>query len=549
MEYRNVDRLLAEAARRWGDRVYVESIGQGARLTFAELDAACNRVAHFLADRGIRHNDRISLLGGNCLELLILFFGVQRYGAAVNPINVEVNAKNAGQILHDVGPRLVLWSRAVPAELQAVARAAEGEAIPFGDLGAPPAGDDLLAILAGYPASPCARRVGGRRDIGIIDYTSGTMARPKGVCISRAAYFYMCDSSRERLGLGEVDRVLEYRAMSWASPQVITLGPTLQAGAGLVIAPRFSRTRFFDWIRDYRITISAGVPAAIHMLLERRVRVTPEEVPSLKFLLSSAAPLAAAKQLEFERRYRIPIVQMCGMTEAGVMGGNPPAASRPGSIGLPMPHIRARFVDEAGADCPPGQEGELVVSGRQMASAYLAGRGRLVPIPQDGFATGDLGYMDADGYLCITGRKKDLIIRGGVNIAPMEVTSVLLGHPAVAEAATIGVPDAIYGEGIVSFVVPRPDQSASPDALLAHCRQRLSDFKLPQQILVLDALPKTDRGKAARERLLAIWRDRRRSARDPGQHAPPGKPAAISRLPRKSGDTDPADFSELKADR
>ena len=149
-----------------------------------------------------------------------------------------------------------------------------------------------------------------------------------------------------------------------------------------------------------------------------------------------------------------------------------------------------------------------MVSGPPMASAYLED-GRLVPIPQNGFPTGDLGHADADGYLYLTGRKKDLIIRGGVNIAPMEITAALLAHPAVAEAATIGVPDPLYGEAIASFVVPRPGAALTAPDLLAHCRTRLSEFKCPRHVLVVGAIPRTERGKIARERLREIWQAHR----------------------------------------
>ncbi len=211
---------------------------------------------------------------------------------------------------------------------------------------------------------------------------------------------------------------------------------------------------------------------------------------------------------------------MCGMTEAGVVGGNPPAAPRLGSIGPAVRHLDARFVDETGARCPPGREGEPVVGGRQMASACLTERGTLVEIPREAFATGDVGHVDAAGYLFLTGRKKDLIIRGGVNIAPLEITSALLAHPSVADAATLGVPDPLYGEAIVGFVVFGPGLAPGPDELLAHCRTRLSDFKLPQRIVVLEAIPRTDRGKVTREALEAIWR-REVAA---GTRVPPGRP-------------------------
>ena len=516
-EYRSVDALLTEHARRRGAKVYAESIAQRASLTFAELDAATNRVAHFLADRDLRANQRVTLLSDNSLEFLVLFFGVQRYGATVNPINIEVNAKNVAQMLSDVEPALVLWSQAIPEELRAVVARSGYEAIPFGDLGA----DDFWHALSSYSTTPCQRRVGNADAIGLINYTSGTTAKPKGVCISHEAFFYQCRSPAESLGLTENDRVLEYRAMSWASPQLLSVGATLQAGATLVFAPRFSQSRFFDWIRDYEITISAGVPTAISMLIDRPSVPSREAIRTLKFITSSSAPLPVARQQEFERHYSIPIVQACGMTEAGFMAGNPPDACRLGSIGVAMPHIRATFVDESGTECAPGQQGELVVSGPQMARAYLVDRGALTEIPQDGFRTGDIGYQDADGYLYLTGRKKDLIIKGGVNIAPMEITSVLLAHPAVGEAATIGVPDEIYGEAIVSFVAAHAGQSVTTEELMAHCRARLSPFKLPGQIILLEALPMVERGKVSRQQLLDIWLDRQRAEAQAGAQAPP----------------------------
>ncbi|HEV8672562.1 MAG TPA: AMP-binding protein [Methylomirabilota bacterium] len=493
--YRELDSILAEHAGERGERVYVEDVGSDVRLTFAELDALTVRLGHFLAERGIATGDRVTVLSENCWELVVLFFGIQRYGATVNPLNVEVHAKNVAQMLRDVSPRLVFWQRGIPPELAAVARDSGAEVLAF---------DELFAALDRYPSRRPERRTGRPDDIGILDYTSGTTATPKGVCISHAAAFYMGRSLVERLGITEADRILEYRALSWASPQCLALGPTIQTGATLVLAPRFSRRRFFDWIRDHRVTIAAGVPTVVQMLLEQPLPITATEVPALRFLTSSAAPLAAATERDFERRYGIPIAQGCGMTEAGFMGMNPPDARRAGSIGPVVPYLDARFVDEAGRLCPPGVGGELVVGGRQMASAYLADGGALEPIPQAAFPTGDVGHADADGYLYLTGRKKDVIIRGGVNIAPMEITSVLLAHPAVAEAATIGIPDPLYGEAIVSFVVPRPGRPVTAEELGAHCRTRLSEFKLPKRIALLDALPRTDRGKLARDELRAL---------------------------------------------
>jgi len=456
-------------------------------------------VGHLLAARGLRPGDRVSILSDNCAELVVLFLGALCFRAVVNPLNVEVSLKNLDQIVHDVEPRLLFWNRLAPSEVAALVERTETEAIDFA-----PGTEDLFARLEAFAAAPVPGRRVEPDAIGVINYTSGTTATPKGVCISHAAFWLMCDGMADRLGLTEADRMLDYRALSWASPQVMSFGPTLLAGAGYVLAPHFSHHRFFGWIRDHEVTVSIGVPTVLNMLIDRPLPVRASDVPTLRFMTSSSAPLAVERQREFEHRYGIPVVQMCGMTEAGVMGGNPWGAPREGSIGPPLKHIEARFVDAAGNRCETGQEGELFVSGPSLASAYLIGRGRMEPISREGFPTGDIGYRDADGYLYLTGRKKDLIIRGGVNIAPLEITTVLLSHPAVAEAATIGVPDPIYGEAIVSFVTLRAGHAPAEAELHEHCRSGLSDFKRPVRIVVLDALPRNDRGKLAGDRLRAL---------------------------------------------
>ncbi len=490
MSAASLDAVLGERARTLGDRVYLETADGPHRLTFAALDAACHRVARLLGARGVRPRDRVSLLGDNGSAFVALFLGIQRAGAVANPINADVNAKNVAQILHDVEPRLVFAARELPADVGAAVTASGVDTIPFSD-------EEFDALLAPYPATAVEPAAVEPRDLAVIDYTSGTTATPKGVCIGREAFALMCAGPAERFGFTAGDRVLEYRSLAWASPQLLGLGATLHAGATLILARKFSHRRFFDWIADHRVTIAAGIPTVVTMLLDRPV--SPVAVPTLKFLTSSAAPLAAERERDFEARYGVPIVQGCGMTEAGFMAGNPPAARRAGSIGLPMPSLRAWFADDDGRRCEPGQDGELVVAGPQMATAYLVGPGRLEPIARDGFRTGDLGHADGDGYLYLTGRRKDLIIKGGVNIAPLEVTSVLLSHPAVAEAVTVGVTDPVYGEAIGCVVVARAGVALSAEDLRGHCRARLSPFKMPATVAIVDAIPKTPTGKVAGE--------------------------------------------------
>ena len=507
--FTDVNTLLEQHARRRPDKIFIESPDQGARITFGELEALTRRFANSLASEGVRAGDRISLLADNGIEALVVFWGALRAGVIVNPINVEIREKHVSQILHDVAPKVIFWSRELPNDPRGLG--ADGASwIPFGSWTAPrPAPDDLFARLDVVSAAPVATRP-ARTDWSLIDYTSGTTDAPKGAIWTHEAYYAMCESPVERLELSAADTILDYRHFSWSSPQILSIGPTLLTGATLVLARKFSQARFFDWLRDYRVTVAVGIPTVLNMLLARPVAVTKADLPALRFMTSSTAPLSVDKHVEFEKTYGIPIVQLAGGTETGFMCGNAPGQRKLGSIGRPTLNMHVRILDDAGRELPPGQEGEMVVDGRQLASAYWQGPDKLVPIPQDGFRNGDLARRDDEGYVYITGRKKDIIIKGGVNIASLEITNCLLEHPDVADAGTLGVRDDIYGEVPVGFVALRPGRRPREASLLEHCRARLVAFKVPAAVVVVDAVPKNANGKIDREALAAIWQARGR---------------------------------------
>jgi len=513
--FRSILDFARQHAAERGDKVHAVSAETGAEVTFSRVYALCNQMAAFLAKRNLRANERVAVLSDNCLAQAMLFHMVQAYGATVVLVNCEVHTKNVEAILHDVEPRLVLWNRHIAAELQGMARAAGAECIAFTDDPFPAPGNDLFNLLEAEPATPTVQVVGTADDIGLVNYTSGTTSSPKGVCYSHAGYYYVNASDLIAFRISESDRILEYRAVTWCSPQILSVCTTLQAGATLVLARKFSASHFFDWVQKYGVTIAAGVPTAITMLLERPQPITRADLPSLRYMTTSTAPIPPETFEAFQNRYGIRLVQACGMSEAGFMFANDPEAPRRGPVGRATPYITAEFVDDDGRPVPQGAEGELRVSGIQIFKSYLTGRGQLEPVPAEGHRTGDLGYYDADGYAFLTGRKKDLIIRGGVNIAPLEITTALAQHPAVLEAATIGVPDRIYGEAIACFVVPHPGQSPTEAELRAHLALRLSDFKMPQTITFMTAIPKSDRGKMSKPALFAYWEG----------HVKPGAPA------------------------
>jgi acyl-CoA synthetase (AMP-forming)/AMP-acid ligase II len=279
---------------------------------------------------------------------------------------------------------------------------------------------------------------------------------------------------------------------------------TIFEGGTLILARKFSRSRFASWLKDYRVTKSAGVPTVFNILVAEPINLRRSEVPELAFITSSSAPLSIEILNRFENLYGIPINEMAGMTEAGWIAGNPPDKRKPGSVGTPFKHKRIFIRRPDGSMCREGEEGEIFVAGKSMGKGYLMPGGGIERFPEDGFPTGDIGYMDSDGYLFISGRKKDLIIRGGVNISPMEVNNILLRHPAIQEVATVGAPDATYGEEVVSFVVPKQGREINKEEIICFCKGSLPNFKAPKRVYVVDSIPKKSRGKVAKQQLLAM---------------------------------------------
>lgn len=497
-KFRDIHSILLDSQKRFGVKTFVISVDQDTQLSFNDINDYTGRVANFLKERKASKKTRICLIGKNCVETLVLFLGILRYGAIACPINFEESRENISRIMQRVKPELCFYDR----DLGPVWWTGSLLSLSYSDspLKEP---TDFFSLLDRCSPS-FDESLGEREDIAEILFTSGTTESPKGVVISRHGLFLMVDEVIRKVEMTSDDRVLEYRAYSWASTQLLSLLSTLRVGATLVLARKFSRSKFPEWLRKYDVTVSSGVPTVINILVSDPVELRKDDVPSLKYMTSSSAPLSVEKHREFERIYGIRINQMAGMTEAGWMIGNPPGKSKMGSVGTPFFHKQVFIMDEEGRECPQGREGEVVVQGPSLAMGYLNEKGEVDPFPKEGLRTGDMGYKDSEGYVFITGRKKDLIIRGGVNISPNEITDRILHCPGVKDAATIGVPDKIYGEEVASFVVPMEKVKLSSEIIRKHCRATLPEFKLPKIIRFLDQIPKTERGKVSKNGLLRI---------------------------------------------
>lgn len=501
--YEPIAELFAKYRARDPNKTAIVDLDGDSWITFGELDQITTDIAADLKRRGLRKGDRVLLLSDECLEKLLIWFGVWRIGAIICPLNIEINEKMMKELTRSVNPKLIFCHKDL--DMAALVGDHGAPRIRFGRRGTTvdPQDEFFSGLQTGCRAEELPER-NEAKDVACIFCTSGTTARPKIVVYDHCAYWLNGLSTLEFLGLTENDRTLEYRSFGWNSAQVLSLMPFLQKGLTMHIAKRFSHSRFFEWIKTHEITFSAGVPTVLNMLLNKPLGYTAKDVPTLRLMTCSTAPLTAQQWTQFEKMYGVKLLQCYGMSEAGWVCGNRTYKNKVGSVGVPALHQEFEIVGADGKPVPPGVEGEITAGGPHTAIGYLRDDGTIEPIRPARIKTGDLGIMDEEGFVRVSGRTKDLIIRGGVNVAPLEIDEVLLKHPGVLDAAAVGVPDKICGEEIVCYVAPK-DQKLTEESVLRHARQHLPAAKMPKQVLIVAELPKSDRGKVLREKLREDW--------------------------------------------
>jgi acyl-CoA synthetase (AMP-forming)/AMP-acid ligase II len=338
--------------------------------------------------------------------------------------------------------------------------------------------------------------------------TSGTTGTPKGVTLQAHQIAWTAQQVRLSHRLTPNDRGLTMLPFSHINAPVVSLSATLLAGASVVVAPRFSRSGFWEWIESDQVTWASVVPTIIAVLLQTE---KPDWLPGrLRFIRTAAAPLPAFYLRAFETRFGIPVIETYGLSEAASqVAANPvpPGRHRAGTVGFPtgveMRICEPAEVGQAGRlrDVVPGAEGEICIAGPAVIARYDGGESREEFV--DGwFRTGDLGSIDGDGYLHVTGRIRDVINRGGEKISPREVEDVLLAHPDILDVVVAGEPDPIYGQRAVAYVVPRrPVGQDLERRLLAYASRLLTAFKVPSAVVQVEALPRTHTGKIRRHQI------------------------------------------------
>lgn len=454
--------------------------------------AAVNAYALALEARGVRRGDVVAAMLPNRAELVIAMFAAWRLGAAFTPVNPALTYAEAAHQLIDSKARLVI----VDAESAGTLAAAPTPRI---DVAALP----LTSLAAPRPNDARAD------DIALLIYTSGSTGRPKGVMLDHANLAAMLDIMQAALGLTEADRALLVLPLFHVNALLVSVLAPLSSGGSTMVLEKFDRRSFWRDVESSGATYFSGVPA-IYILLNQAGADEKPDLSRLRFAICGAAPMPAQAIAAFEARYGVPLIEGYGLTESTVAATlNPLAGPRkPGTVGLPMPGVEIRIIDEAGNDAPAGGVGEVALRGPNVMRGYLGRPEESAEALQGGWLrTGDIGRFDADGFLILVDRKKDMIIRGGENIYPKEIENALYEHPDVTEAAVVGRPCAVMGEEVVAFVALREGEAPNARALADFLKPRLAPFKRPRDIRILGALPKNGVGKIAKPDLRAALRE------------------------------------------
>ena len=504
--FQSVSVLLEKYKDRDPNKCALYDLTQEKGISFGQLHKWANKIANWLHKQGINKGDRVALLSEERIEKLILWMGIWRAGAVCCPTNVEMNIAYVSEILTHLDCKLAFFDADL--DIVQMTKGIDIESFSFtnwSDDNKNPSDENIFSKISKLAEFPECEIDYNEEDDATIFCTSGTTDKPKNFLIDHLAHWSFGLSTIDQIGLTENDKTLEFRSFGWNSAQGLSLIPWLATGCTLHFARRFSHSNFFNWIKEHDITFSAGIPTVINMLLDRPTGVTAKDIPTLRLMSSSTAPLPPERWKQFEETYGINLLQFFGCSEGGWVCGNRHYAKKYGTVGPPAKHQEFVLVDENSIPVKQGEEGEVTLGGPQCAKSSMTADGVWENLKGKRVPLGDLAVMDEEGFITVTGRLKDLIIRGGVNISPVEVDNVMMQHPKVYEAAGVGVPDDIYGEEIVAFVVVREGDKLSAEDIKKHCAMTIPDYRMPKEFLFIDKLPKNDRGKVRRPDLREMW--------------------------------------------
>jgi long-chain acyl-CoA synthetase len=483
----NLASILTKSAEKHGDRIAVKL--DDVELNYTVVNEGAKRVAGLLKARGVEPGDRVGIMLPNVPFFPSVYYGALRLGAMVVPMNVLLKEREVQYYLEDSGAKLVFAWHDFSEAAEPGAKGAGAECLLVD-----PA-DFAQIVFQQEPVEEMAEAAAD--DTAVILYTSGTTGQPKGAELTHANLKRNAELMSRLGGLAPEDVLLGALPLFHSFGQTCTMNAAVATGAMMTQLPRFDPEKALEIIQRDKATIFQGVPTMYNAMLhcERRDEY---DTSSLRICMSGGSAMPEELMRNFEEAFDTKVLEGYGLSETSPVASfnHPDRERKPGSIGTPIEGVEMKLVDDDGNDAPAGEIGEIVIKGHNIMKGYWQRDEATAEAIKDGwFYSGDMGKIDDDGYFFIVDRKKELIIRGGYNVYPREIEEVLYEHPAVQEAAVIGVEDEKMGEEVAAAVVLKKGEDVSESDLRAYVKDQVASYKYPRKIWFTDELPKGPTGK------------------------------------------------------
>jgi len=462
------------------------------QFTYAEFDAAAARVATLLERAGVEPGDRVGLMLPNTPAFALAFYGIMYRGAVAVPMNPLLKAREVSYYLSNSGAKALFATPAFAEEATAGAAEVGAECWVVDDAG-------LKKLIADLPEQDSPVECGDH-DVAVILHTSGTTGKPKGAMLTHGNLSRNCEVSvRTLVETGQDDVVMGCLPLFHVFGLTCGLNGTVFAGGMLTLLPRFEPRKAIEIIERDAVTVFQGVPTMYSALLSVADQAPPGAMRTLRTCVSGGAALPVQVLADFEKAFGCTVLEGYGLSESSPAAAfnHPNRPRKPGSIGTTIEGVEMRVVDLDGVEVPQGEAGQIQIRGHNVMKGYWnLPEATKETITADGWLnTGDVGRVDEDGYFYIVDRTKDMIIRGGYNVYPREIEEVLYEHPAVAEAAVIGIPHDSLGEEVGAAVALKKGAAVTADELRDYVKARVAAYKYPRLVWLVDALPKGPTGK------------------------------------------------------
>lgn len=489
-------------------------------ITYAQTNERANKVANYLKEKGVKKGDVVSVMVLNSPEVYYTMFGAQKIGAIAGAINYSLKGPEIAYVLDDSKPKVAFVGSEYMKDFAAGLALANHKPI-IVEVKTEVEHDEniaettLAAIMAKYPTDE-ALVAQNLDDPFLLLYSSGTTGNPKGILISNKAQFAVSNSFLSTGMFQENDVMMIIMPMYHTNPLCVWSYTMTYAGLTLCIRKSFSPADFWPAVLQYGVTIGMGVPAMYSYIYNSADPNTIDRSKlKLRYAVCGAAPLPVELINGFKEKFGVSILEGYGLTEVtGLSTINPPlGVKKAGSIGPAIPGQALEIMDDDNNIMPRGEAGEICTYGEFNMISYLNKPEATAETVKDGWLhTGDVAYMDEDGYIFIVDRKKDMINRGGENIYPREIEIVIEGNPKVGEVAVIGIPDKHLGERVKAFVVPKPGETLTEDEIKAFLKDKLAKYKLPEFVEVTNNIPRNATGKILKKELKKMEQDKAQNA-------------------------------------